>query len=181
MMNAPECQIQCFPIVASGDVELTGLSPRQRLKLFLKRRLDAQTKRSLKKRLNRFYTLFSRLTSRKKKTEDLPLVASAAQFKAGDFVRVRSREEIVTTLNFWNEHKSCGFMPEMWSYCGSVQRVLKPVERFLDERDYKMKKCTGIVLLEGAICQGSATLGRCDRSCFFFWREEWLEKIEEAG
>lgn len=41
-----------------------------------------------------------------------------------------------------------------------------------------MKKTRGIVLLEGLMCQGIEGLGACDRSCLFFWREEWLEKIE---
>jgi hypothetical protein len=51
------------------------------------------------------------------------------------------------------------------------------MEKFLDERDYRVKKCKGIILLEGAICGGTAYFGRCDRACFFFWREEWLEKL----
>ena len=56
------------------------------------------------------------------------------------------------------------------------------VERFMDERDYRMKKASGIVLLDGALCSGTGTTGPCDRSCFFFWREEWLEKLDgQAG
>lgn len=46
------------------------------------------------------------------------------------------------------------------------------MEHFLDERDYKVKKVKGIVLLEGVIYQGTPVFGRCDRSCFLFWREE---------
>ena len=49
---------------------------------------------------------------------------------------------------------------------------------FLDERDHRLKKCRGVLLLEGALCQGTAKFGRCDRSCFYFWREEWLEKMD---
>jgi hypothetical protein len=51
------------------------------------------------------------------------------------------------------------------------------VERFVDERDYRVKKASGVVLLEGSLCQGTELYGPCDRSCFFFWREEWLEKV----
>jgi hypothetical protein len=97
--------------------------------------------------------------------------------RAGDLVRVRSREEIAATLNMWGELKGCGFLAEMWRYCDTTQRVLKPVERFLDERDYQMKKTRGLILLEGIMCEGTADYGRCDRACYFFWREEWLEKI----
>jgi hypothetical protein len=68
-------------------------------------------------------------------------------------------------------------MPEMEIYCGTTQRVLKPLQRFVDERDLRVKRSTGIILLEGVMCQGTADFGKCDRSCFYFWREEWLEKV----
>jgi hypothetical protein len=96
----------------------------------------------------------------------------------GDRVRVRSREEIQATLDRWNGLRGCSFMKEMAPFCDTTQRVHKPVLRFLDERDYRVKKTKGIVLLEGVYCQGTEKFGPCDRSCFFFWREEWLEKID---
>lgn len=96
---------------------------------------------------------------------------------AGDQVRVRSPEEIEATLDDRQELKGCLFMSEMGDYCGTTQRVLKPMEQFLDERDYRLKRASGIVLLEGAVCQGTAHPAGCDHSCFFFWREEWLEKL----
>lgn len=101
-----------------------------------------------------------------------------AGLRAGDLVLVRSREEIEATLDDWRELKGCSFTSEMWVYCGTTQRVLKPMERFLDERDYRIKRCKGIVLLEGVICQGTVFPEGCDRSCYLFWREEWLEKID---
>ena len=96
----------------------------------------------------------------------------------GDLVRVRTREEIKATLDSSNRLKGCLFMSEMWDYCGTEQRVLKPVRQLLDERVYRVRKTSGVVLLEGAICQGSEYSAGCDHSCFFFWREEWLEKLE---
>lgn len=60
------------------------------------------------------------------------------------------------------------------------QRVLQVMERFLDERDYKVKKVSGIVLLEGVICRGTPAFGRCDRCCHLFWRQEWLKKVEDV-
>ena len=98
--------------------------------------------------------------------------------QSGDIVRVRTQEEIKATLDSRNELKGCLFMSEMWEYCGTEQRVLKQVEQFLDERNYRVKRVSGIVLLKGAICQGTEFPKGCDRSCFFFWREEWLEVIE---
>ena len=69
-------------------------------------------------------------------------------------------------------------MDGMWQYCGTEQRVLRVVKQFLDERDYLMKKCKGIVILDGIICDGTKWFGQCDRCCYYFWREEWLEKID---
>lgn len=69
-------------------------------------------------------------------------------------------------------------MEEMRPFCDTTQRVLKRVEKFLDERDYLIKRTKGIVLLDGVICIGTGDFGPCDRSCFFFWREEWLKKMD---
>jgi hypothetical protein len=96
----------------------------------------------------------------------------------GDMVRVKSKEEIRKTLDRWDQLKGCGMMDDMWSYCGTRQRILKCVTKFLDERDYLMKKCNGLVTIEGAICHGAKDFGPCDRCCHYFWRVEWLEKIQ---
>lgn len=101
--------------------------------------------------------------------------------KPRDIVRVRSREEIQATLDRWNQLKGCAFMEEMWIYCGTIQRVYKRVERFMDERDYLVKRSKGIVLLEGVICEGTKDFGQCDRSCYYFWKEEWLKKLHDPG
>jgi hypothetical protein len=52
------------------------------------------------------------------------------------------------------------------------------MKQFVDERDLRVKKVSGIILLEDVRCQGTAEFGSCDRSCLYFWREEWLEKID---
>ncbi len=96
---------------------------------------------------------------------------------AGEMVCIRSAEEIRNTLDRWNRLRGCTFMEEMLPYCGTNHRVLKRVERFLDERDYHMKRCNGIVILEGVFCEGTKDFGPCDRSCFLFWRDEWLKRM----
>jgi hypothetical protein len=103
---------------------------------------------------------------------------NTATLKSGDQVRIKTREEVKGTLDCWNQLKGCAFVEEMWPYCGTTQKVFKPVEKFLDERDYLMKKCQGIFILDGLMCQGTKDFGKCDRSCYYFWRQEWLEKIE---
>jgi hypothetical protein len=102
----------------------------------------------------------------------------SSRLKEGDWVRVRSRKEIESTLNHWRQVRGCAFMPEMAAYCGTIHRVFKPMKKFVDERDLQVKKSAGIILLEGVICNGTAEFGTCDRSCLHFWREEWLEKLD---
>ncbi len=99
--------------------------------------------------------------------------------KAGDRVRVKLREEIESTLDHDGKLKGCGFLKPMGEFCGRELTVAKRLERFFDERQWKMLKCKNIVLLEEARCDGSGhpdTQG-CDRMCLFFWRTEWLERI----
>jgi hypothetical protein len=137
---------------------------RDRLRRYIKRRFSYASN-SIRRKVRR---LMQPITS--KQTEPVVL-------QAGDVVRIRSKAEIRSTLGLWNELRGCVFMDEMWNYCGTTQRVLKRAEKFMDERSYKVKKARGLVILEGVICQGTIDFGPCDRSCFFFWREEWLEKI----
>jgi hypothetical protein len=140
--------------------------------------LRYKLKRVLKRRFNYLRNRISR-AGRTARASTGPEVNAASQaLVAGQSVRVRSREEIQATLDNWNYLKGCGFMEEMWQYCGTKQQVLKPVQRFLDERDYRVKKARGVVLLEGLHCKGTIDYGRCDRNCYYFWREEWLEKVE---
>jgi hypothetical protein len=169
------CQLPCLPEIAEGNAKI-GPQP---LKIRLKRSLAAPWNYYIKKNLKQILVTFSNLKSRlipKTTVKPVP-VSSAVALKPGDLVRVRSREEIQATLNSWKELKGCAFLEYMWQYCGTTQRVLKPLERFLDERDYKVKKTRGVILLEGVYCTGTPVFGQCDRSCLLFWREEWLEKI----
>lgn len=166
------CQIACWPQMAEATIKTGGAPLRKQIKMFLKRTLSMERKRQLKR-------LYTRWILRRKPIPPPARVAgkSAEGIQAGDWVRVRSEDEIRAMLNPWNEFKGCGFMSGMWQYCGTKQRVLKPVQQFLDERDYRLKKCSSIVLLDGVICEGMEEYGPCDRSCFFFWREEWLETL----
>jgi hypothetical protein len=122
-------------------------------------------------------------TQQQQLVDQLPHVEEAeparpGKLMAGDWVRVRSWEEIQPMLDPFKETRGCAFLEDMRKYCDTKQRVFKSMERFLDERDYKVKKVRGVILLENVICGGVPAFGRCDRSCFLFWREEWLEKID---
>ncbi|MEN6464929.1 MAG: hypothetical protein ABFD62_07090 [Syntrophaceae bacterium] len=139
-----------------------------------------RARRFLKRRGNFLLNNLRRRTAPLSSAEVIP-ISPPETLQPGDIVMIKSRQEILKTLDGWNRSRGCAFMEEMWGYCGSVQKVRKCVRKFLDERDYKVKKCRGIVILEGITCDGTKDFGACDRSCFFFWREEWLEKVRQAG
>jgi len=183
------CQMSCLPRIADSkvdrEVSLLPLDLFRYGKVMLKRTLSPKSKRKLKSSitniLERFYLLRASFIPHSKQATDQPAKTDSllpGKLQADDRVRIRSKSEIQSTLNIWNEHKHCGFFPEMEQYCETEQYVFKTVERFVDERDYRVKRSHGVVLLRGVICQGTEFYGRCDRACFYFWREEWLQKIE---
>ena len=167
-MELNKCQIHGFEQMAE---------PLGTAKILWQRR--NRLKRILKRRWNYLISLFSEMMSSNKAATNTSVKQYITKkLHSGDLVRVKSKEEVLSTLNRWNQLKGCAFMEEMWPYCSTTQRVLKRVENFLDERDYLMKKCYGIIILDGIFCEGTKDFGVCDRNCFFFWREEWLEKME---
>lgn len=174
------CQISCLEHIAEGLAEVPQESLSRRLKLAVRRRLSPSRERKFKNYTNDRMNRFCELTGKHLKPFSFPRV-STERLRTGDWVRVRPLEEIEDTLNHWKQVRGCAFMPEMAKYCGTIQRVIKSMKMFVDERDLKIKKSNGIILLEGAKCQGTSDFGSCDRSCFHFWREEWLEKIDEQS
>jgi len=107
----------------------------------------------------------------------------APEIREGDLVRVRTPEYIRSTLDATGSYRGCGFGSGMFQYCGKEFRVVKVVGRFFDEGRGRMLKSRNMVLLDGIHCDGASspdTLG-CDRMCFYFWRTEWLERVEGAA
>lgn len=100
------------------------------------------------------------------------------KLKKGDIVKVRSRQEIEQTLDENNQFEGCGFMESMWQYCGGSYKVLKRVEVVLDPWKNKLRKCRDLVALDGLFCHGDPKISsECDRTCIFYWKEAWLEKV----
>ncbi len=178
MEDMRECQLPCVPHFSEGPADIGPQPPIRRLKRLLARPWNYGVKKWLKG-LDRTLAKSKGKTSSQAEVQASALAAPPPEpLNRGDWVRVRTREEIEATLDRWKELKGCAFLEEMWEYCGTSHRVLQVMERFLDERDYKVKKVRGVVLLEGVICRGTPVFGRCDRCCHLFWRQEWLEKIE---
>jgi hypothetical protein len=125
--------------------------------------------------LSRMLILISSATNHSTPSESLEDLVLDLQ--PGEWVEVRSPEEIFSTLNLKFMHKGMGFMPEMLQSCGKKYRVYKKVEKIVLETTGESRIIkTPTVFLEGNFCDGSFHDG-CDRSCFCFWREAWLKRV----
>ncbi|WP_432986458.1 hypothetical protein [Dactylosporangium sp. CA-233914] len=101
--------------------------------------------------------------------------------RAGDLVRVKSRKEIEPTLNAELLNRGMGFDAEMARFCGRSARVQRRVEQIIDENTgrmiYMKSPCW---VLDNVICEGAFN-ANCPRAITPYWREIWLEKIEDGG
>lgn len=95
----------------------------------------------------------------------------------GDWVRVRSAEEISKTLDKDYQNRGLYFDREMLKYCGQTAQVLRRVDRIIDEKSGRMVKMkTPSVILANAVCT-SDFHRNCPRAIYPFWREIWLERV----
>jgi hypothetical protein len=98
----------------------------------------------------------------------------------GEFVRVKSYEEILATLDTRLSNRGLWFDAELVPYCGRVYRVSTRVERFVDERTGRMRTLrTPAVILENVTCKAHYAGQRmfCPRAIYSWWREIWLERV----
>jgi hypothetical protein len=97
--------------------------------------------------------------------------------KPGEWVEVRSFDEILKTLDEKSKHRGIVFMPEMKKFCGKRFQVFKKVEKIMSETTGEMRKIKSpTVFLEGTLCDGEFHQG-CDRACYCYWREIWLKRV----
>jgi hypothetical protein len=95
----------------------------------------------------------------------------------GELVQVRSKEEIMATLNKDQRNRGLWFDPEMLPYCGGVYRVLRRVYRIIDEKTGKLIDMKyPCIVLEGVVCQGDYHR-LCPRAIYPYWRENWLKRV----
>jgi hypothetical protein len=99
--------------------------------------------------------------------------------RPGDYVRIKSKDEIVATLDKTNRNRGLYFDGEMANYCGRTARVQARVNRIIEEQTGEMIDIkSDCIILEGVVC--AADYHRfCTRAIYSYWREIWLEKIDE--
>jgi hypothetical protein len=99
----------------------------------------------------------------------------------GDWVRVKSRDEIEATLTTEGNNRGLHFDIEMVPFCGKVLQVRDRVTHIIEEHTGRMLRFgNDCIKLEGAVCSGQRSTGRffCPREIYPYWREAWLERVD---
>ena len=105
--------------------------------------------------------------------------------RAGDWVEVRSKEEIFATLDDKGRLDGLPFMPQMLHYCGRRFQVFKRAAKTCSEITgpggivYVSRRLRDTVHLEHR-CDGRA-YGGCHAGCLIFWKEVWLKRVDASA
>ncbi len=101
----------------------------------------------------------------------------------GDWVEVRSPEEILATLDGDQCVEGLPFMPEMLQFCGKRFTVFKSAHKTADTKEvFTIRTMADAVHLGDLRCDGSGH-GGCQAGCLLFWKERWLKRVsgDEPG
>ena len=105
--------------------------------------------------------------------------------KAGELVRVRPLPEILETVDVDLRNRGMGFHSEMVPFTGKTFRVLRRIEKIVNEKTGKMIVMKNdAVILENGTCQAryiNNCRRFCPRSVYLYFREIWLERVEEPA
>lgn len=102
--------------------------------------------------------------------------------KEGDLVRVKTVDDILATVDENLFNRGMSFHPEMMPHCGKTFRISQRVGTIINEKTGQLKVLkNSCLVLEGAGCYGTCTRPlNCPRACPPYWREIWLERVEDG-
>lgn len=107
--------------------------------------------------------------------------ADKLDLQPGELVEVKSRNEILATLDKNQKNRGLWFDREMLHYCGRKARVLRRVDRIIDEKTGHMRHIkSDCIVLEGFVCDGVMD-NLCPRAIYSYWREIWLRRIPQSA
>jgi hypothetical protein len=107
--------------------------------------------------------------------------SASLDLRPGEIVEIKSREEIFATLDGEDKTQGLRFDSEMLKYCGRRARVLRRIEKIIDEKTGRMLRIRrDCVILDGVICTGEYHRS-CPRAIYPYWREAWLRRVEERA
>src|SRR4051812_1539103 len=100
--------------------------------------------------------------------------------RSGDWVEVRTKAEILSSLDNSGRLDGLPFMPQMFHYCGKQFRVFKRAHKTCDtiSGTYEGRQLSDSVHLD-LRCDGQA-YGGCQAACLIFWKEAWLKPVNQT-
>ncbi len=113
-----------------------------------------------------------------------PTPAEALDLKPGEWVEVKSTEEILRTITRNGFNRGMRYDMEMSQYAGERHRVQMRVERLINEQTGKMMQMkSACIQLEDVYCRARCTPLRlgCPRASNTYWREIWLRRVDGPG
>ena len=103
------------------------------------------------------------------------------KLKAGEWVLVRSKEEILATLDKNGRYEELPFMPQMFQYCGQKLRVAKRALKVCGTQHATVSgSMNDAVVFEDMRCDGQG-FGDCQASCLFIWKVAWLKRADDTA
>ena len=109
--------------------------------------------------------------------------------KPGELVRVKTRSQIVESLDQKGRNRGMAICYEMTRCCGGEAEVRYRVDRIIDERTGVMRDMSDTVTLQNVKqnrtlseeCLCYDQLGDCPRGELMYWREIWLERVNPSA
>jgi hypothetical protein len=99
-----------------------------------------------------------------------------------EWVRVKTADQIARTLDKQGKNRGLDFTVEMLPFCGREFRVLRRLEKMINEPTRQLIHVEGTVILDNVTCDGCHILrGGCPKNNYHYWREIWLERTSAPG
>lgn len=95
-------------------------------------------------------------------------------------MEVRSKEEILATLDRNGRLEGLPFMPQMFAYCGKQFKVYKRAHKTCDFVYTASSRWLRDGIHLDLRCDGAA-YGGCQHDCLLWWKEAWLKRVEDVG
>jgi hypothetical protein len=110
-----------------------------------------------------------------------PTPKGTLDLQPGELVEVKSKEEIFATIDESGHNRGLRFDVEMLKYCGTRARVLRRVNRIVDEKTGRVIQWpSDCIILEGVVCAADYHQF-CPRAIYPYWREIWLRRVGETS
>ncbi len=102
------------------------------------------------------------------------------KLRAGDWVEIRSKEEILSSLDKNGRLEGLPFMPQMLDYCGKRFKIFKRAHKTCDTVNPVAGRRVPNAVHLNLRCDGKA-YGGCQAACLIFWKEAWLKPVNEGS